>query len=192
MTIAGLTPAEITVASRTYLWLAPVGTTAPLDATTAMPTPWKCAGLTTPDSLAFSTSPSFKEVPSGQSDYPALRFQDGDSATLAVQLLQWSAKNFQAVYGGGTVSTIAGTPTQYKFVPPKIGERVEVSAVAEVRMGALRHRFVYPRVFQIEGVQLDLKKSEESRLPLSYAVLGGDDVDPWYLLTNSAAFAPPV
>lgn len=192
MTIAGITPAEITVASRAYLWLAPVGTPAPVDATTALAAPWKCAGLTTPDSLAFSTSPSFKEVPSGQSDYPALRFQDGESATLAVQLLQWSSKNFIAAYGGGSISTITGPPVQYKFTPPKIGERVEVSAIAEIRMGADRHRFVFPRVTQNEGVQLDLKKGEESRLPLSYSVLGDDAVDPWYLLTNKSSFAAPV
>ena len=190
MTIAGITPAEVTVASRTYLWLAPVGTVAPADATVAMGTGWKCAGLTTPDSLAFSTSPSWKDVPSGQSDYPAIRFQDGDSATLAVQLLQWSARNFKAVYGGGTVTALAGDPAQFKFVPPKIGEHGEVAACAEIRMGSKRYRFIYPRVLQTEGVQLDLKRTEESRLPLSYSVLGDDTVDSWYVLTNDPAFDP--
>jgi hypothetical protein len=192
MTITGLTPAEITVASRAYLFLAPVGTAAPTDATTALSATWKCVGLTTPDSLAFSTSPSFKEVPSGQSDYPALRFQDADAATLAVQLLQWSGANFKAVYGGGTLTEVTGPPVHWKYVPPRIGDRTEVAAITEIRMGVKRYRFIYPRVFQVEGVQLDLKRTEESRLPLSYAVLGSDDVDAWYMLTNDAAFTPPV
>src|SRR6478736_6800951 len=109
MTITGVTPGEVSVASRTYLFLAATGSTAPTDATTALGAPWKCVGLTTPDSVSFSTSPSFKEVPSGQSDYPAIRFQDADSATLAAQLLQFSGKNFKAVYGGGTLSAIAGS-----------------------------------------------------------------------------------
>ncbi|MGL5816650.1 MAG: hypothetical protein ACRCYR_03735 [Phycicoccus sp.] len=194
MPITGLTSSEINVAARSYLFLAPVGTAAPVDAVTDPATPWKCVGLTTPDSLSFQTSPSFKEVPSAQSDYPALRFQDGDAATLAVQLLQWSAKNFQAVYGGGAIVEVtpATTPKTYKYTPPKIGERGEVAALVDIRFGAKAHRFVYPRVFQTEGVQLDLKRGEESRLPLSYAILADDGVAPWYLMTNDSAFAPAV
>lgn len=192
MTIAGLDKSQITVASRTYLFLAPVGSTAPADSQEALDPAWVCVGLTTPDSLAFSTNPSFKEVPSAQSDYEALRFQDADSATLGVQLLQWSAANFQAVYGGGTVTEPddVGNPGEFKYTPPQIGERGEVAAIVEVRFGTKTYRFVYPRVFQTEGVQLDLKRGEESRLPLSFAVLGDDGVDPWYVLTNDPAFDP--
>lgn len=189
-TPVGLDNTQLTVAARTYLYLGDVGAVAPTNVTTAVGSDYKNVGHTTPDSMSFSTEPNFVEVPSAQSDYPVLRFQTSDSATLAVQLLQWSSGNFQAVYGGGTITTVVGTPTQYKFVPPKIGERKEVSAVLETIFGAKRYRFVFPRSMQVQGVQLDLQKGQESRLPLSLSILGGDDLEPWYLLTNDPNFAP--
>jgi hypothetical protein len=188
---------QILVPARTYVYLAPVGTTAPEDATTALDPAWKSVGFTTPDSLSFSTEPEFQEVTSAQSDYPTLRFQTSDSATLAVTLQQWNAPNFQAVYGGGTIEEImdeTGTapldPPQFKFVPPKIGEREEKAAIVETIFGAKHYRIVFPRAMQLEGVQMDLQKSQEAQLPLSLGILGGDLADPWYLVTDDPAFDP--
>ena len=187
--MAGFNSNEITVAARTFLHLAPVGTTAPADATVALGASWLNVGATTPDGTQFTTSPTFQEVPTAQSDYPAIRFQTADDATLAVVLLQWNLTNFKAVYGGGSITTIAGSPTQYKFNPPIIGEHGETAAILESVFGTKRYRFVFPRVMQTEGVQLDLQRGQESRLPLSFKILGSDSVLPWYLLTNDPAFA---
>lgn len=183
---------QIVVPARTYLWLADVGATAPVDASTAMGTGWFNCGYTTPDSMQFSTDPQFQEVPSAQSDYPVFRFQTSESATVAVELLQWSGPNFKAAYGGGTVTAVtpATVPPTFKFVPPKIGERVEKAAVLETIMGAKHYRFVFPRALQMEGINLGLAKTQESRLPLSLGIQGGDLADPWYLLTDDPAFDP--
>jgi hypothetical protein len=192
--MAGQDSSQIIVAARTNIFLAPKGTAAPADALVALAAPWLNVGLTTPDSLSFSTEPNFQEVPTAQSDYPALRFQTDETATVAVELLQWNTSNFQSVYGGGTVTEIVptATPKQYKFVPPAIGERKEIACIVEVIFGLKHYRYVFPRVFQLEGVQLDLQKGQESRLPLSLGVLGGDLISAWFLLTDDASFAPTV
>lgn len=188
---------QIVVPARTRLWLAPVGTDAPADATVKMPDGWYSVGLTTEDSLKFSEEPQFEQVKSAQTDFPSRTFQTSDSATIEVDLQQWNSKNFKAVFGGGTIAVI--TPTEagggttaakhYKFTPPRIGGRSEVAAVIEVIDGAKVYRYMIPRAMQMEGVQTDLQKSKEAVLPLRLAVQGGDDADAWYLITNDPAFA---
>jgi hypothetical protein len=183
---------HIVVPARTRVWLAPVGTTAPTDATVTMPTGWYSVGLTTEDSLKFTEEPSFEQVKSAQTDFPSRTFQTSDSATIEVDLQQWNGKNFQAVYGGGTITEITpteGTAKHYKFAPPRIGGRSEVAAIIEVIDGAKAYRYVMPRTMQMEGVSKDLQKAKESVLPLRLAIQGGDDSDAWYLLTNDPAFA---
>ncbi|MFJ5121959.1 hypothetical protein [Kitasatospora sp. NPDC088548] len=186
--------AETVIPSRTFVYLAPTGTAAPADATVALAAGWRSVGHTTEDSLKFNEEPSFEELKSAQSDFPVRRFQTSDSATIEVDLEQWSGPNFVAVYGGGTITEITPAgggagPKHYKFVPPRIGGRTEVAAIVEVIDGGKSYRFVCPRVMQLEGVANDLQKGAASKLPLRLGVLGGDDSDAWYLLTNDPAFS---
>lgn len=188
---------QIVVPARVRIWLAPVATESPATATAAMPAGWYSVGLTTEDSLKFSEEPQFEQVKSAQSDFPSRTFQTSDSATVEVDLQQWSGRNFKAVFGGGEVVDITPKPTegeanppkQYRFTPPRIGGRSEVAAIIEVIDGARCYRFVMPRTMQMEGVSTDLQKSKEAVLPLRLAVQGGDEADAWYLLTNDSAFA---
>lgn len=184
--------ARILVAQMARVWLAPVGTPAPADATVAMGAAWKDVGLFSPDSLSWATDPSFEEVQSHQSNYPTRVIQTGDAATLSVDLQEWSLANFQAVYGGGTITTITGSPTQYRFAPPAIGARTSVAAVVEIIDGAKHARLVVPACEQREGVETNFERGAEATLPLRLSVIGSDLGDPWYLLTDDAAFAPEV
>lgn len=182
---------ETLIAARVNVYLAPTGTAAPADAIVALAAPWKLVGHTVPDSLSLATEPEFGEVNSHQSDFAIRRFKTSDSSSLSVDLLQWNAANFRSVYGGGTVTAIVGTPTQYKFVPPKMGDAIlEQSCIVEIKDGAKNYRFVYAKVAQIEGVNSEFQKGQEARLPLRLAVLGADTGDAWYLLTDDPAFAP--
>lgn len=183
--------AEILVPSRAYVHLGPVGTTAPVDAVATPAAGFKNVGLTTGDSLAFATEPEFQEVTSHQSDYPVRRFQTTDSATVSVDLQQFNAANMIAVYGGGTVVEVGTAGSgNFKFTPPNLGGRDEVSAIITVIDGDKHYRWVFPRAMQIEGVSQELGKGQESRLPLRLTVLGDDDADAWYLLTDDPAFEP--
>jgi hypothetical protein len=184
---------HILIPSRTRVWLAPVGTPAPADATVAMPAGWYSVGLTSEDSLKFNEEPQFEQVKSAQSDFPSRTFQVSDSATIEVDLQQWNGANFKAVFGGGSITSVApaGGGTHFKFSPPRVGGRTEVAAVIEVTDGSKHYRYVVPRAMQMEGVQNDLAKAKESVLPLRLAVQGGDDTDAWYLLTDDPAFMPP-
>ncbi|WP_031102303.1 hypothetical protein [Streptomyces sp. NRRL S-146] len=184
---------QIVIPSLTRVWLAEVGTTAPADATVAMPAEWRAVGLTTEDSLKFNNEPNFEQVRSAQSSYPTRTFQTQDASTIEVDLQQWSGENFRAVYGGGDITeiTAADTKKHYKFTPPRIGGRTEIAACIEVIDGGKSYRYMVPRTMQMEGVNTELAKTKEAVLPLRLAVQGGDDSDAWYVITNDPSFAPP-
>ena len=182
---------RIRVAQTARVHLAPIGTPAPVDALVALAAAWKDVGLFTPDSLQFSTDPSFEMVRSHQSNYPTRTFQTEDSGSLQVDLQEWSTVNLRAVFGGGEVTTIAGTtPPQYRFAPPQIGGRDQVSAIVEIIDGEIVYRQVLPATEQNEGVEISHNKTAESTLPLRLTIIGSDIGDPFYYLTNDPAMAP--
>jgi hypothetical protein len=181
-------PQRIVVPATTRVWLADVGETAPTDADTPMSGNWVDVGLTTQDSLAFETSPEFVDVNSAQSDFPTRTFQSKESATIQVDLQEWSAFNFQAAYGGGEVTEPSSGV--FKFEPPLLGARDEKACVIEVIDGDKNYRYIIPRVLQKEGVQQPLNKGSEAKLPLKFTILGGDVSAPWYLLSNDPSFDP--
>lgn len=184
-------PTRIVIAGRAHVYLATLGTVAPADSSVALGVGWAEVGLTTEDSLAFNTNPTFGQVRSHQSDYPTRTFQQADEAHLEVDLQEFSGDNLVAVFGGGTVEEITapvgGTPGEYKYTPPAIGGRSNVACIAEVIDGAKRYRFVIPNCFQDAGVSMKLQKRAETALPLRLAVIGTDSTDPWYVLSNDPA-----
>ncbi|MFI6541520.1 hypothetical protein ACIBHY_54340 [Nonomuraea sp. NPDC050547] len=188
---------NVFTASIAALWLAPVGTSAPEGPTATMPTGWKNVGLFTPDSLSWSGDPEFSETEAHQSAYPVKVWQTKDAASLEVELLEWSAPNMMAVYGGGTIEEVTpsgGGAKYYKYTPPSIGTRSEVAAVLELGDGLRKMRRIIPRCMQREGVQQELSRDESATLPLNLSVLGSDVGSAFYDVFNTAfaSFAPPV
>lgn len=189
-------PTRIVVPQMARMYLAAVGTPAPAGPIVAMPAGWKEVGLFTPDSLSFATDPSFEQVRSHQSNYPTRRFQTEDAATAEVDLQEWSGSNFQAVFGGGTITAVTppagstSTATYYRYSPPAVGARTTVAACIEIVDGTKVYRRMIPKCEQSEGVEQSFEKTSESTLPLRLSVLGSDVGDPWYDLTNDPAFAP--
>lgn len=179
---------QIVVPSRAFAYVAPTGTAAPADESATPAAAWVNVGLTTPDSLEFATEPQFESVNSHQSDYPVRRMQTSEAGTVKVDLQQWNDDNLKFAFGGGTVTTV--TAGHFKFVPPALGARVERSVLVDWIDGAKVYRLVIPRCMQVEGVTTALQKGQEARLPLNLAILGGDAVDPWYILSNDPALNP--
>ncbi|MFF4777521.1 hypothetical protein ACFY05_32160 [Microtetraspora fusca] len=180
---------RIVVPQLARVYLAPVGTTAPADPTSTLDPDWKEVGYFTPDSLQWSTDPSFEEVRSHQSNFPTRRFQTEETVQVQVDLQEWSAGNFKAVFGGGTVTSVAGPPAHYRFAPPPVGGRTQTACIVEVIDGSKTYRLVIPKAEQAEGAEVSLNKTSESTLPLRLTVLGSDVGDSWYLLTTDPAFA---
>lgn len=183
---------EVLNPSEARIYIADVGTIVPVDATTAPSASWFDVGHTTEDGLSFSTSPEFDEFKSAQSRGRVVkRIQTADDATVSVSLTQWNAKNLIAAFGGGTVVKVGSTtPAVYKFTPAKLGERKEIALIIDVMEGTRRFRWIFPRCFQTEGVELELNIGATANLPLSLSILAVDDADAFYLLSNDEALNP--
>lgn len=187
---------RITVPQMARVYLAPVGTEAPADPVVAPDAAWVDVGLFTPDSLSWATDPNFEEVSSHQSNFPTRRWQTSDNATVEVDLQEWSADNFKAVFGGGTITEVPADPgppavaAHYKFVPPEVGGRTQTACMVEIIDGSKHYRLLIPRCEQNEGAEISLEKTSESTLPLRLAIIGSDVGDPWWIMTDDPAFAP--
>lgn len=184
---------RIVVPQMQRLYLAPTGTTAPDGPSVSMPTGWKEVGLFTEDSLKFNTDVNFEDVRAAQSRYAVRKFQTTEDGTFEVDLEEWSASNFQGVYGGGTVTVVTpvgGGSDYYKFVPPAVGGRANVAACIEVVDGTLHWRRIIPKCLQTQGVELGLSATAAATLPLRMSVIGSDSADPWYDLTDMPSFNP--
>jgi hypothetical protein len=191
---------RIVVAQLARVYLAPITydvsgvptyQTAPVNASSALGAGWTEVGFFTPDSLKWATEPTFETVNSHQSRFPTRRFQTQDDATIEVDLQEWSGDNFRYVYGGGTVTSLGGGV--FKFTPPAVGSRLEVSVVIEIIDGVKKYRRVIPRAQQVEGVEQSYGNVSESILPLRLAILGQDGVDPFYdLIEGDPAFTSTI
>jgi hypothetical protein len=186
---------RIVVAQMARVYLAVVGTAVPAGPVATLPAAWREVGLFTPDSLGFSTDPSFEEIRSHQSKYPTRRIHTQDAATVSVDLQEWSGENFKAVMGGGTIVSVAAVPgppavpAYYKYSPPPVGGRTQVACIVEIIDGAKHYRRVIPLCEQAEGVEQSFEATSESTLPLRLSILGADVGDPWYDYTDDPNFA---
>ncbi|WP_431976085.1 hypothetical protein [Micromonospora haikouensis] len=183
-------PNQLVQAKTVALHLGVVGSTLPTGLA-APGTGFFNVGLTNPESCRFRVSPEFEKVMAHQSNYPVKVIQTSDAAGIDIDLMQWNGDNIKAVFGGGTITTVAGSPTLYKYVPPSFGDRAELIAILDVMDGAKTYRFTAGRVFNESEVELELNKSPEAKLPLRLSILGGDAEDAWFLTTNDPAFEPP-
>jgi hypothetical protein len=181
-------PTRLTVAQQARVYLAPTGTLAPADESAALDPAWREVGLFTPDSLRFTDDPNFESVTSHQSSYPTRRFQTTDAATVQVDLQEFSGKNMIAVMGGGVITQVS--TGHYKYSPPAVGGRSQVAAIVQIEDGSRRFRIVIPVAIDDQQVQFDLRKANETTLPLRLTVIGSDVGDPWYMLTNAADWSP--
>jgi hypothetical protein len=183
---------RIYVPGKAYVYLGPVGSTAPVDAALAPVAPMVEVGYFSQDSLKFATSPKIDVTMSHQAPYPTRRTESTSEATVEVALQEWSSASFITVYGGGSVVAItpASTPPTYMFTPPDIGGRQEVMGIVRIIDGLRAYQLIIPRCMQISGVSHDLKKTNESALPMQLSVLGSSIGAPFYWISNDAAMAP--
>lgn len=180
-------PANITVPGQFRMYVAPVGTAAPADSAAALGAAWVEVGYTTEDGSSFATDPAFEEVRSHQSDFPTRLLKTGDTATVGAVLQEFSRRNFEVAFGGGTITTIAAG--QYRYDPPATGVSVPVAVLLEIVDGSKVYRFVVPKARNRSGVDLGLNKTSEAGLPVELTVEGAAGTSPWYVLTNDPAFA---
>lgn len=182
-------PDRIVVPGLARIYVAPVGTAAPLELADPAAA-WVDVGLTTEDGTTFSTDPSFERVMSHQSAYPTRTYKTTDAAQLAVEMQEWSDDNFVTAFGGGTIVETGVGSGIYRYEPPAPGTVNYRAVLVDAFDGDKRYRIHVPKALAVEGVELNLGRTANSNLPVTLEVQGGDAAAPWSMVTNDPAFAP--
>jgi hypothetical protein len=181
--------ARITIPGRLRLYFDRTGAlSAPADDAAAWPVGWLDVGLTQQEGVSFAIGFEQLVVMSHQSDYPTRKGITSRTGRISINLQEWSGENLALATGGGEVTEL--TEGHYKYTPPE-GNNESGQAGLELVDGTKVYRFIVPQCAVGEGIEVPLAKTAESILPLTLDVEGQDGVDPWYLLTNDPAFAPP-
>jgi len=106
---------EIWVPGNGGIFVAPVGTAAPTDATTPLPVAWQDLGLVSPDGVAITPALEESQVMTWQSPYPARRLVTARNLQAKGALLQVNTVTLALFFGGAVVS---GSGSAYTLAPP--------------------------------------------------------------------------
>jgi hypothetical protein len=177
---------QIVVGANGTIRVAPVGTAAPATEVAVPAGGWVDLGLVSEDGVTFSVSKTTEDIPVWQLFYAARKVVTGAEASAAFVLRQWSKDTTELALGGVVTEP---TPDHFKFTPASAEDVDERALLVDWTDGDKHYRLVIPRGVVSEGVETNITKGSAADLPVTFAVLGTDGVDPWYLLTDDPSFA---
>lgn len=180
---------QIRVGANGTVYVAPVGTVAPVDIATAWSVTWVDLGYTDESGVTFTDAKTTEKIMVWQLFNPG-RYIITEADTMASFVLrQWSKDTVKLAFNGGTITTVVGPPAHYLYTPPAPGTIDERALGIEWVDGATIYRLVMPRVMVTEGVETNLTRTNASDLPITVAAMGTDGVGAFTIRTNDAAFA---
>ena len=179
--------AEVVVGSGGSIHIAPTGTALPTTATGALNSAFFDRGYICEDGISASFGVTVEDVNAFQSLLPIRRVVTGRTAEMGFTLRQWSAETFSFALGGGSFdSDEAGN---FTFYPPGNDEALsERTVVIEWNDGDKHYRLCILRAVVVENVETSIVRNAAADLPITLSVLGSEDSDAWYLVTDDPAF----
>ncbi len=176
---------EILVGANGSVFVAPLGSTAPTDVSTALDVAFIDLGAVNEEGASLNNSVETSPIGIWQDFYPARTVVTGRGFSVSFALSQWNADTLKLAFGGGTVTDDLTVAT---YVPPSPEVLDERMLVLEWQDGTRIYRLVIPKGMVQEGVETSLTRSDNSELPITFAA-ASDGTNPVFsLLTNDAAF----
>ena len=180
----GLEAANVVVAGTGAVYVAPEGTTLPVDLATPAAA-FVNVGYISEDGATFTVSRDQEDIMAWQSVEPVRVLVTAEPKTIAFELLEFDEESLILAFRGGT---IAGT-TIKTYTPPDPGTQDVRAMVVDGIDGASTFRFVFPRVQLTGDVEWALVRSDAIRLPLEFSVLAS--TESWHILTDHAGVSVP-
>jgi hypothetical protein len=159
---------QILVAGTGRVMVAPVGTTAPTDITTAWAAGWVDLGYTTDDGVVLSPSREVTEIFAWQAVIPVRRIKTSDQLNIGLTLLQLTQQAVQLAFGGGSFAAGTGITT---YTPGSAGDIYERALGIEGTDGDRTIRVVIPRVDVSEVGDIPITRTGAAQVPLTFAML---------------------
>ncbi|MDX3711352.1 phage tail tube protein [Streptomyces europaeiscabiei] len=177
--MAGSNANEIRVAGTGRILVAPVGTTAPTDVTSAWGSGWKDLGFTSQDGIKLAKKDKLDPVETWQSVSPARFIYSDRDLTVKFQLLQLNEDTLPFFMGGDTVAETTTGSGVYKYelaADPKFNEKamgIEFSDGTDIT-----YRFVVSRGQVTESEELSLTRTASIKLGVTFTALAVDNTKP--------------
>lgn len=148
---------------------------------------WVDLGYASEDGVTWTDGKSMTPIRAWQSFYDLRRIVESREGTASFALMQWNPDTVKLAYGGGDFTEPAAGA--YRYHPPAPSDLGETMLAIEWQDGDKDYRLVLPRGNVSDNVETNIVRTEAGMLPITYALLGSDDSDPWYFDTNDPAFA---
>ncbi|UUU22530.1 phage tail tube protein [Streptomyces sp. DSM 40750] len=177
--MAGSNANEIRVAGTGRILVAPVGTTAPADVTSAWGSGWKDLGFTSQDGIKLAKKDKLDPVETWQSVSPARFIYSDRDLTVKFQLLQLNEDTLPFFMGGDAVAETTTGSGVYKYelaADPKFNEKamgIEFSDGTDIT-----YRFVISRGQVTETEELSLTRTASIKLGVTFTALAVDNTKP--------------
>jgi hypothetical protein len=163
-----LDSAEIRVAGNAHVYVAPVGTAAPTDATTALNAAFIELGYVSEDGITINAGKTTADIMALQSFDPLRTLVTARELTSAFVLRQWNYETLKLALGGGTVT---GTSPNYKYLPASAEVIDERAFVFEALDGTVIQRWFFRRVMLSESVSIQFTRTTAADLPITLKAL---------------------
>jgi len=163
-------PAELFVGKTGDVFLAPVGTPLPANASDSLDADFEAPGYLAEDGVSFSIGGEVTDFNVWQSLQPARREKTSQDITFGFSMVQWNEISIPLAFGGGDVTSLGGDEYAYAF-PAADATLDERALVLDVIDGDNKHRFVFQRGNITEPVEVTFTRGSLASLPVTYSVL---------------------
>jgi len=182
-------PNNLVVASGGSIFVAPVGTAAPVDPAVAPAAPWLTLGLISEEGASFSYGKTIEEFMSWQRRNAVKRTVTAEEVTSSFTLQEWRRTSFTFAVGGGSITNVSGTVWRYNF-PTGNDDLDERSLLIRWDDSGKSYQLHFERGSVTEPVETNLSRTALAQLPISFKALSSTSTDSLgvALLTNDPSF----
>lgn len=178
---------EIVVAGGGHVYVAPLGTTIPTDATTAWAVGWDELGYMTEDGVTITPGQESTELNAWQSFYPVRRLSTRKTLEASFTMMQWNRETLALAFGGGTFTTATGVTT---YEPPEAGADYTVMLGIEAIDGSKITRIIIERGNVSDVGAMPFIRTGAAVIPITFAMLAAEGAtNPFTIVSNDPALA---
>lgn len=160
---------------------APLGSTEPVDLTTAWDAAWINLGYTK-DGSTFTVQVSTSPVTVAEELEVVKNVTTGRTATLTFNASELLAKNLKLMMNGGTITTGSGIVT---FDPPALGAEVRVMLGWESETAD--ERWIYRQCLQGGSAAINRQNGANNvQLPMTFSLEKPNSLQPWRAIQATA------
>ena len=179
---------EIRVGANGVLYVAPTGTTAPVNITSPW-TSWTNLGYLDEEGGKLARSMTTEQVKAWQSIATVRYLITEVNFTIAMNLLQWNKDTISFYMGGGSVVSQGGGSYKYSISSaPTLDERM--LGLEWTDGASITYRAIIGRGMVTETSESNITRGDAIKLPITFAAMSpATGTEMAYILTNDTAFA---